>query len=181
MSNSVVGITDYKYGFSKPENYVFKSKRGLDVGVVEEISAMKSEPQWMRDLRIKALGIFEKKKMPSWGADLSTIDFDNIFYYIKPTDNQKTDWRDLPKEIKDTYDLFIILKNKYFTLSQLIKGVERKFGEQIDPANLLARLSNSLKNFDGLKLLSVNKNYTKKQISDFMQDQFNHFLDNNNF
>ncbi len=102
MSN--LPATDYKYGFSKPENYVFKSKKGLDVGVVEEISSMKGEPVWMRDLRIKALGIFEKKKMPSWGADLSSINFDDIYYYIKPTDNQKSDWRDLPKEIKDTYD-----------------------------------------------------------------------------
>ncbi len=102
MTNVVA--PDYKYGFSKPENYVFKSKKGLDVGVVEEISSMKGEPVWMRDLRIKALGIFEKKKMPSWGADLSGINFDNIYYYIKPTDNQKSDWRDLPKEIKDTYD-----------------------------------------------------------------------------
>ena len=99
-----IPVTDYKYGFSKPENYVFKSKKGLDVGVVEEISSMKGEPEWMRDLRIKALGIFEKKKMPSWGADLSSINFDDIYYYIKPTDNQKSDWRDLPKEIKDTYD-----------------------------------------------------------------------------
>ena len=97
-----IPVTDYKYGFSKPENYVFKSKKGLDVGVVEEISSMKGEPEWMRDLRIKALGIFEKKKMPSWGADLSSINFDDIYYYIKPTDNQKSDWRDLPKEIKDT-------------------------------------------------------------------------------
>ncbi len=97
-------VTDYKYGFSKPENYKFKSKRGLDKSVVEKISHMKNEPQWMRDLRIKALEIFEKKKMPTWGADLSTINFDDIFYYIKPTDNQKKNWSDLPKDIKDTYD-----------------------------------------------------------------------------
>jgi len=104
MSNGVAIPKDYKYGFSKPENYVFKSKRGLSRDVVEQISAMKSEPEWMRGFRLKALSIFEKKKMPTWGADLSTIDFENIFYYIKPTDNQKKNWSDLPKEIKDTYD-----------------------------------------------------------------------------
>lgn len=96
--------TDYKYGFSKPENYVFKSRRGLDKSVVEQISGMKSEPEWMREYRIRALGIFWGKQMPMWGANLSTIDFDNIFYYIKPTDRQKTSWSDLPKDIKDTYD-----------------------------------------------------------------------------
>lgn len=97
-------VTDYKYGFSKPENYVFKLKRGLDRGVVEEISYMKKEPEWMREKRLLAHDIFWKKTMPTWGADLSTINFDNIFYYIKPTDNQKKSWSDLPKDIKDTYD-----------------------------------------------------------------------------
>src|SRR3990167_9251548 len=104
MSNGAMAQTDYKFGFSKPENYVFKSRRGLDKSVVEQISSMKSEPEWMREKRIKALEIFEGKKMPMWGADLSTINFDEIFYYIKPTDNQKKSWSDLPKEIKETYD-----------------------------------------------------------------------------
>src|SRR3989344_2720177 len=99
-----LAVTDYKFGFSKPENYVFKSRRGLDKSVVEQISSMKSEPEWMREKRIKALEIFEGKKMPMWGADLSTINFDEIFYCIKPTDNQKKSWSDLPKEIKETYD-----------------------------------------------------------------------------
>jgi len=103
MSNAVA-INDYKYGFNKPENYVFKSKRGLSRGVVEQISSMKNEPVWMREFRLRALEIFFSKKMPMWGADLSTIDFDNIFYYIKPTQKQGTSWKDLPKEIKDTYD-----------------------------------------------------------------------------
>ena len=96
--------TDYQYGFSKPENYVFKAKRGLNKAVVEQISSMKNEPAWMREYRLKAYEIFLSKKMPQWGADLSAIDFDNIFYYIKPTDKQKTKWSQLPKDIKDTYD-----------------------------------------------------------------------------
>ena len=81
MSNGVV-VQDYKYGFSKPENYVFKSRRGLDKSVVEQISSMKNEPEWMREYRLKALEIFKAKKMPKWGADLSKIDFGNIYYYI---------------------------------------------------------------------------------------------------
>jgi len=97
-------VNDYRYGFSKPENYVFKAKRGLNRSVVEQISSIKSEPGWMREFRLRALEIFEKKKMPKWGADLSTINFDDIFYYIKPTENQKKSWEDLPKDIRDTYD-----------------------------------------------------------------------------
>lgn len=103
MANGIAPA-DYRYGFNKPENYVFKSKRGLSRSVVEQISSMKNEPKWMREFRLRALEIFQSKKMPAWGADLSTINFENIFYYIKPTENQKKSWRDLPKEIKDTYD-----------------------------------------------------------------------------
>ncbi|OGD87412.1 Fe-S cluster assembly protein SufB [Candidatus Curtissbacteria bacterium RIFCSPHIGHO2_01_FULL_41_11] len=104
MANGVVVPNEYQYGFSKPENYVFKAKKGLSKAVVEQISEMKSESEWMREQRLRALEIFLAKKMPTWGADLSTIDFENIFYYIKPTDSQKKSWKDLPKEIKDTYD-----------------------------------------------------------------------------
>ena len=104
MSDGVITPVDYKYGFSKPENYVFKSRKGLVKSVVEQISSMKNEPVWMREKRLKALEIFEAKKMPTWGADLSTINFDDIYYYIKPTDSQKRSWDDLPKEIRDTYD-----------------------------------------------------------------------------
>src|SRR3989338_3277605 len=104
MANGVVIPNEYQYGFSKPENYVFKAKKGLSRAVVEQISAMKNEPQWMREFRLRALEIFLAKKMQTWGADLSTINFNDIFYYIKPTDNQKKSWSDLPKEILDTYN-----------------------------------------------------------------------------
>ena len=103
MTNGLV-VGDYEYGFSKPENYVFKSRRGLDEAVVRQISGFKSEPTWMLDYRLGAQEIFLSKTTPTWGADLSKIDFDNIFYYIKPTDKQKTSWADLPKDIRDTYD-----------------------------------------------------------------------------
>src|SRR3990172_6383957 len=101
MANGVVVPSEYQYGFSKPENYVFKSSKGLNKTVVEQISSMKSEPEWMREQRLRALEIFLGKKMPMWGADLSTINFDDIYYYIKPVDFQKKSWKDLPKEIKD--------------------------------------------------------------------------------
>src|ERR671926_140639 len=101
----VAGIgNDYKYGFHDEENYVFKSERGLTREVVAAISEHKNEPQWMRKFRLKSLEYFEARPMPDWGGDLSGIDFDNIFYYIRPTEKQANSWEDLPPEIKDTWD-----------------------------------------------------------------------------
>lgn len=94
----------YKYGFSKPENYIFKSKQGLDESVITDISNHKEEPDWMRRFRLKSYAYFHKKSMPPWGADLAGIDFDSIYYYIKPTKDKVSSWNDLPKDIKDTYD-----------------------------------------------------------------------------
>lgn len=96
---------DYsKYAFSDKEDYVFKSKRGLTKEIVEEISKMKNEPKWMLDFRLQSLEIFWKKAMPNWGADLSTIDFDNIYYYIKPSEKTEKNWDDVPEYIKKTFD-----------------------------------------------------------------------------
>jgi Fe-S cluster assembly protein SufB len=94
----------YAPGFHMDENYVFKSERGLSRKVVEQISEMKGEPDWMRTFRLKSLDLFEKRPMPTWGADLSGIDFDNIFYYIKPVAEQGKTWEDIPTDIKDTFD-----------------------------------------------------------------------------
>ncbi len=94
----------YKYGFHEPENYVFKSKKGLNPQIVEKISWYKSEPDWMRQFRLRSLGFFEKKPLPMWGGDLTHINFDDIYYYIKPTRGKVSSWSDLPPEIRDTYD-----------------------------------------------------------------------------
>ncbi|HLZ21361.1 MAG TPA: Fe-S cluster assembly protein SufB [Ktedonobacterales bacterium] len=94
----------YSAGFHVTENYAFKSQRGLTREIVEQISEMKGEPRWMRDFRLKSLEHFFKRPMPTWGADLSGIDFDNIFYYIKPVQEQGKTWEEVPAEIKDTFD-----------------------------------------------------------------------------
>ncbi len=96
--------SDYKYGWNQPENYAFKSRKGLDHDIIEQISRMKNEPQWMTDLRHAALDIFFSKPIPTWGADLSAIDYQDIFYYIKPVESQGRNWEDLPKDIKETFD-----------------------------------------------------------------------------
>src|SRR5690349_2445736 len=103
----VQGIgSDYaiKYGFSVTEDYFFKSGRGLSHELVDAISSHKNEPDWMRKFRHKSLDYFYARPMPEWGGNLGDIDFDNIFYYIKPTENQAESWEDLPADIKDTWD-----------------------------------------------------------------------------
>jgi Fe-S cluster assembly protein SufB len=98
------GIGEYKYGFSDPEDYVFKSRKGLDSDVVRQISAMKGEPQWMLEFRLKALEHFQKRPMPTWGGDLSKLNLDDIYYYVKPTEAESKSWDDVPETIKNTFD-----------------------------------------------------------------------------
>ena len=93
-----------KYGFHEDENYSFKGQMGLNKQVVAEISAMKGEPAWMTNIRLRALEIFYKKPLPLWGADLSGIDFDNIYYYIKPEKDSAASWDDVSPEVKNTFD-----------------------------------------------------------------------------
>jgi len=96
--------TEYRYGFHDPDSYVFKSQRGLSPDTVEEISRYKQEPEWMLKFRLRAMQIFHRKPLPTWGADLSGIDFDNIFYYVKPSEKTEKDWDEVPAYIKDTFD-----------------------------------------------------------------------------
>ncbi|MCA9364942.1 MAG: Fe-S cluster assembly protein SufB [Candidatus Moranbacteria bacterium] len=95
---------DYRYGFSMPSQPVTKTKKGLSQKIVTEISKHKKEPLWMKNIRLESLALFEKKPMPSWGADLSEINFKNITYFLRATKSQKQRWEELPQEIKETYD-----------------------------------------------------------------------------
>src|ERR671935_2485541 len=94
----------YRFGWHDPEHYVFQPKKGLSPEVVEEISFLKSEPEWMRKFRLKALKHFQGRPMPWWGADLSDIDFDDIYYFIRSTEKQAKTWEDLPEDIRGTWD-----------------------------------------------------------------------------
>ena len=95
---------EYKYGFRDVEDYVYKSERGLDRAKVEQISKMKGEPDWMLDFRLKAYDHYLKRPMPKWGGDLSGIDFDNIYYYIRPAEKQGKTWDEVPEYIKNTFE-----------------------------------------------------------------------------
>ncbi len=93
-----------KYGFSDTEDYVYKAEKGLNEELIRHMSKMKDEPEWMLEYRLKAYYHFLERPMPNWGADISDIDFDNIYYYIKPSDRQGDDWEDIPPYILDTFN-----------------------------------------------------------------------------
>ena len=100
-------IEEYRHGFHDPENYVFKSDKGLTREIVERISAMKDEPDWMREFRLKAYELFIQKPMPTWGdtALLGEIDFADIHYFVKGRPDQtERSWDDVPEDIKRTFD-----------------------------------------------------------------------------
>ncbi|MBI3761176.1 MAG: Fe-S cluster assembly protein SufB [Chloroflexi bacterium] len=100
----LAGLSDYKYGFRDDVNYVFQTRKGgLDAEVVTEISAMKGEPQWMLDFRLKALDIFNKKPMPTWGGKIN-LDFDQITFYTRPSEKTEANWDEVPADIKNTFD-----------------------------------------------------------------------------
>jgi len=97
-------IGEYKYGFSMPDTSVFRSQKGLNREVVQQISAMKGEPQWMLDFRLRALDHALTRPVPRWGADISGLNLDDIYYYVKPSNGEGKSWDDVPDSIKTTFD-----------------------------------------------------------------------------
>ena len=96
-------VSDYKYGFSTDQKSVFQTAKGISEAIVREISAHKKEPEWMTNIRVEAFRAFIKMANPSWGPDLSFLDFDDIIYYIKASDQVESSWDDVPEAIKDTF------------------------------------------------------------------------------
>jgi Fe-S cluster assembly protein SufB len=125
LDNELIGKVN-KHDFRTESKAFFKSRKGLDAEIVAQISEMKSEPEWMRDFRLKSLDIFNSKPMPTWGGDLA-INFQDIFYYLKPTDHQGHTWDDVPTEIKDTFDRLGIpeAERKY------LAGVKAQFESEV--------------------------------------------------
>ncbi len=104
MAKKMPDIGEYKYGFHDKDVSVFRSERGLTREIVEEISKMKEEPEWMLEFRLKSLDQFYKMPMPQWGGDLSDLNFDEITYYVKPSEKSERSWDEVPEEIKRTFD-----------------------------------------------------------------------------
>src|SRR5205085_1365512 len=105
MATEQLDLGRYKLGWSDAEDYVFKPKKGINAEIVNEMSEMKGEPDWMRQFRLRSLKIFERKPMAPWFAvNMPDIDFDDIYYYIKPTSGQVDEWEQLPETMKLTYE-----------------------------------------------------------------------------
>ena len=132
-----VGFSEInKYDFHTDEKYVFKSRKGLDAEIVNQISEMKNEPGWMRDFRLHALEVFNAKPMPRWGGKID-LDFQDIFYYIKPSDRQGRSWDEVPDEIKKTFDRLGIPEAE----KKFLAGVKAQFESEVVYGSLREELS----------------------------------------
>jgi len=128
MNPELAGLGRYEYGWADADTAGAVAKRGLSEDVVRDISSKKSEPQWMLDLRLKGLKLFGRKPMPTWGAELDTIDFDNIKYFVRSTEKQAATWDELPEDIKNTYDKLGIPEAEK---QRLIAGVAAQYESEV--------------------------------------------------
>ncbi len=135
--SQTVQIEDYKFGFHYPDSSVFKTRKGLDADVVRAISKHKDEPEWMRDFRLRSLEMFQKKPMPNWGGDLSDINFDEIFYYAKPSEKKWKSWEEVPEDIKETFDRIGIPEAE----RKFLAGVGAQYDSEMVYHNLRENLS----------------------------------------
>ena len=115
-----------KYDFRTPTEGVFRARKGLDADIVRQISEMKDEPDWMLDFRLKSLEVFNSKPMPRWGGGIN-IDFQDIYYYLKPTEQQGKTWDDVPEEIKETFDKLGIPQAE----REFLSGVKAQFESEV--------------------------------------------------
>ena len=122
------GLGRYEYGWADSDAAGAIARRGLSDEVVREISALKNEPDWMLKTRLKALRLFDKKPIPTWGADVSGIDFDNIKYFVRSTEKQAASWDDLPDDIKNTYDKLGIPEAEK---QRLVAGVAAQYESEV--------------------------------------------------
>jgi Fe-S cluster assembly protein SufB len=118
----------YQFGWADKDDKGAGARRGLSEDVVRNISTLKSEPDWMLERRLKGLELFDRKPMPTWGADLSGIDFDNIKYFVRSTEKQATSWEDLPEDIKSTYDRLGIPEAEK---QRLVAGVAAQYESEV--------------------------------------------------
>jgi len=127
-TDQLEGLGRYDFGWHDKDAAGVNARRGLSEDVVRDISARKSEPAWMLDLRLKGLRLFDKKPMPAWGADLEGIHFDNIKYFVKSTERQATSWDELPDDIKNTYDRLGIPEAEK---QRLVSGVAAQYESEV--------------------------------------------------
>jgi Fe-S cluster assembly protein SufB len=122
------GLGRYEFGWHDSDEAGSNARRGISEDVVRRISALKDEPEWMLDMRLKGLRLFQRKPMPVWGSNLSGIDFDNIKYFVRSTEKQATSWDELPDDIKNTYDKLGIPEAEK---QRLISGVAAQYESEV--------------------------------------------------
>ena len=128
QEQAIDSLGRYGYGWSDSDVAGASARRGLSEAVVRDISAKKSEPEWMLETRLKALRIFDKKPMPNWGSDLDGIHFDNIKYFVRSSEKQAATWDDLPADIKNTYDKLGIPEAEK---QRLVSGVAAQYESEV--------------------------------------------------
>ncbi|HEU0237924.1 MAG TPA: Fe-S cluster assembly protein SufB [Micromonosporaceae bacterium] len=128
QDEQLAALGNYAYGWADTDTAGASAQRGLSEAVVRDISAKKHEPQWMLDLRLKGLRLFDRKPMPSWGADLSDIRFENIKYFVRSTEKQAASWDDLPPDIRNTYDKLGIPEAEK---QRLVAGVAAQYESEV--------------------------------------------------
>src|SRR6187455_1457190 len=128
QEQTIASLGKYGYGWADSDVAGASAQRGLSEAVVRDISAKKSEPEWMLDVRLKALRTFDKKPMPNWGSDLDGIHFDNIKYFVRSSEKQAATWDDLPADIKNTYDRLGIPEAEK---QRLVSGVAAQYESEV--------------------------------------------------
>jgi Fe-S cluster assembly protein SufB len=137
-----------EFGFSMPGESLTKAQKGLSEEVVRNISKAKNEPEWMLDFRLNSLKYFIKKELPKWGPDLSKIDFDDIYYYLKPLTDSKRTWEEVPDSIKKTFERLGVPQAE----SEFLAGVKAQYDSEVAYSSLLKELED-----DGVIFLSTDE------------------------
>ena len=155
------GIDSERYDFKDPEQYVFKSRKGLDREIVEQISAYKQEPQWMLARRLEALTYYQSMPLPAWGVDLADLDLNDLYYYVKPTDDIQNDWDEIPDTIKNTFDRLGIPEAE----QKFLAGVGAQYESEMVYHNIQEQLSKQ-----GVIFLSIEEGL--RQYPDIFREHF---------
>ncbi|MRS04194.1 Fe-S cluster assembly protein SufB, partial [bacterium] len=151
----------YQYGFKDPETSIYKSSKGLNEEVVRKISEMKGEPEWMLNFRLKAFAHFKLRPMPTWGADISGLNFDDIFYYVRPSEATSKSWDQVPDTIKNTFDKLGIPEAE----QKFLAGVGAQYESEMVYHSILEHLSKQ-----GVIFLSIEDGL--KQHPDLFKEYF---------
>lgn len=149
---------EYKYGFRTDTKSVLSSGKGLSREVIEFISSTKNEPKWMLDFRLKSYEAFEKIKNPTWGPDLSMIDFNDYTYYIKSTDKTENSWEEVPQEIKETFEKLGIPEAEH----KFLAGTSTQFESEVV-------YHNNLKELDDLGVIFCDTDTALREYPQLMQ------------